>query len=253
MNTINLKELCNLNYFNPIGLKIAKFFMDIEILLKDAIELDNYDVCKTLLEYKKELKYPLIFSLAIEKNNKKIINLILDYINDISILNELDQYNETPLNKACRNGNLELCKFLLFYNVNINGYYTINENLDKKINDTPLYCAVKSNNSKLVKFLLINGADPNIWSATGYGLVGSLPLHAAIENNNYKIIKLLLMYNADPKEEYTTVCKYGSVVHNSPFSLIINQKKKKILKIFKNYSNYIITNNEYLHYKNNLN
>jgi ankyrin repeat protein len=252
MNTINLKELCNLNYFNPIGLKIAKFSMDIEVLLKDAIELDNYDVCKTLLEYKKELKYPLIFSLAIEKNNKKIINLILDYINDISILNELDQYNETPLNKACRNGNLELCKFLLYYNVNINGYYTINENLDKKINDTPLYCAVKSNNTKLVKFLLVNGADPNIWSATGYGLIGSLPLHAAIENNNYKIIKLLLMYNADPKEGYTTTCKYGIVEHNSPLILVINQKKKKILKIFKNYSDYL-TKNEYLHYKNNLN
>ena len=36
MNTINLKELCNLNYFNPIGLKIAKYSMDINILLKHA-------------------------------------------------------------------------------------------------------------------------------------------------------------------------------------------------------------------------
>ncbi len=242
----DLKELCNLSYFNPIGLKIAEYTTENKILLEYGIQENNYIFCKNLLINLKKLDYSLIFSLAVEKNNNAIIQLIIDYIYDWNILDERDQFNNSPLNKAARNGNLSLCKFLVYNNVDISGYKE-NENLNKKLNNTPLYDAVKSNNYKLVKFLLKNGADPNIWSSTGYGNIGLLPLHASIENNNYQIAKILILYGAIPTEEFISYnLKYSIAIdHISPLQLAINEQKIKFLKLFKNYCN-SITHEEYL-------
>ena len=242
-----MNKLCDLSYFNPIGLKIANYVTDIKILLKIAIKEQNYKVCKTLLNNIKELKYPLIFSYAIEQNNNKIIKLLLDYIYDNNILDEKDDFNDTPLNKAAWNGNLELCKFLVYNNVNIQGYNNIPDkygNTNK--NSTPLYCAVKSNNYKLVKFLLKVGVNPNLWSNTGFDSQGYLPLHAAIKNNNYKIIKLLLSYDADPL--YNIITIYNNpmddihcepIKHLSPLYKAIYKQKIKFIKLFKYYCNAI--------------
>ena len=146
---MNITHLCDLTYYNPIGLKIAEYTINTEILLKYAIKENNYIVCKNLLNNIKELKSNLIFSYAVEQNNNTIIQLLLDYIYDNNILDEKDDFNDTPLNKAAWNGNLELCKFLVYNNVNIQGYNNIPDkygNTNK--NSTPLYCAVKSNNYK---------------------------------------------------------------------------------------------------------
>jgi ankyrin repeat protein len=248
MNSI-LLQFCDLSYYNPIGLNIASF-VDNTILLKYAIKENNYKVCKIILDDIKELTNNLIFSYAVENNNDIIIELLLNYIYDNNILDEKDQFNDTPLNKAAFNGNLELCKYLIYNNVDILGYKE-NENLNKKLNSTPLYSSVQSNNYKLVKFLLKNGANPNIWSFTGFGNIGELPLHIAIENNNYKIAKLLILYNANPKEElYTNYINYSySVHHYSPLYLAIKKKKIKFIKLFKYYCN-SITHNEYLDLRN---
>ncbi len=242
----NLTELCNLNYYNPIGLKIAEFTTETTTLLEYGIQENNYIICKYLLTYIKQLSDNLVFSYAVEKNNDGIIDLLLDHIYDANILDERDEFDNSPLNKAAKNGNLSLCKFLVYNNVDILGY-TENENLDKKLNNTPLYDAVISNNYKLVKFLLKNGADPNIWSSTGYGNIGHLPLHASIENNNYQIAKLLILYGADPTEEFISYnVKYSFAIdHISPLQLAIDEKKIKFLKLFKYYCN-SITHEEYL-------
>jgi hypothetical protein len=76
-----MNEICDLNYVT-----------DIKILLKIAIRVQNYKVCKTLLDNIKELKYPLIFSDAVQQNND-------------NILDERNEFNDTPLNIAIWNEN----------------------------------------------------------------------------------------------------------------------------------------------------
>ena len=246
--TKNLQQLCNLKEFNPIGIIIANYVIDnkYNIILKYAIQDNNYKLCKLLLTDLKELYYPLIFSYAIELNNNIIIQLMIDYIYDWNILDEYDSFANTPLNKAANTGNLELCKFLINNGVNING---LDEYEDRKLNSTPLLDAVISKNYKLVKFLLKNGADPNIWSYTGYGNYGDLPLHIAILNNDFKISKLLILYGANPNESYIFTCKYTSIIYISPLELAKKRNKIKILKLFKYYNN-AISHKEYLEIRN---
>lgn len=245
----DLKKMCNLKEFNPIGIIIANYVVDnkYDIILKYAIKDNNYNLCKLLLHDLTELNYPLIFSYAVEKNNNKIIQLLLDYIYNYDIFNEQDPIGNMPLNNAALNGNLELCRFLINNNIYINGL-DINEK--KKLNSTPLLDAVKSRNYKLIKFLLNNKANPNIWSYTGYGNYGDLPLHIAIENNDYKIAKLLILYGADPTESFILSYKYGDINHISPLELAKRQNKIKILKLFKSY-NRALTHQEYLEIRNN--
>jgi ankyrin repeat protein len=199
-----------------------------------------------LLNDLEKLNYPLIFLYAVEQNNNKIIQLLLEYIYDLDILDEYNYLCETPLNKAAFNGNLELCSFLINNNVHIQG---LDENDVIKINSTPLLNAVQSRNYKLIKYLLKNGADPNIWSYTGHGNYGDLPLHISIENNDYKIAKLLILYGADPTKSFLYSCKYGIVNHISPLELAKRQNKIKILKLFK-YYNEVLTHKEYLEIRN---
>lgn len=245
----DLKKICNLKEFNPIGIIIANYVVDnkYDIILKYAIEDNNYNLCKLLLNDLEELNYPLIFSYTVEKNNNKIIQLMLDYIYDLDILDEYDSFVNTPLNKAAFNGNLELCRFLINNNVHIQG---LDEEEIIKLNSTPLLNAVQSKNYKLIKYLLKIGADPNIWSYTSHGNYGDLPLHIAIENNDYKIAKLLILYGADPTESFIYSCKYGITNHISPLELAKRQNKIKILKLFK-YYNRVITHKEYLEIRNN--
>lgn len=244
----DLKKICNLKGFNPIGIIIANYVVDnkYDIILKYAIEDNNYNLCKLLLNDLEELNYPLIFSYTVEKNNNKIIQLMLDYIYDLDILDEYDSFVNTPLNKAAFNGNLELCRFLINNNVHIQG---LDEEDIIKLNSTPLLNAVQSQNYKLIKYLLKIGADPNIWSYTAHGNYGDLPLHIAIENNDYKIAKLLILYGADPTESFIYSCKYGITNHISPLELAKRQNKIKILKLFK-YYNRVITHKEYLEIRN---
>lgn len=244
---MNIFNLCDLSYFNPVGLKIAEFTLDNKTLLKYAIDVNNYKVCKNILTNIKKLSNNLIFSYIVEKNNNTLIQLFLNYIYDYKILDERDKFNNSPLNKAAKNGNLILCKYLVYNNVDILGDQG-NNNI--KLNHTPLYDAVYSNNYNLVKFLLKNGAEPNIWSSTGYGNIGSLPLHIAIENNNYKIAKLLILYGANPKEDSIIYySKYNiTFKQNSPLYFAIKEKKIKFIKLFKYYCN-SITYDYYLELK----
>ena len=243
-----MNKICDLSYYNPIGIIISEYLIDLKIILKDAIYHNNYNVCKTLLNYFKELTESNsdIFLYAVQQNNDKIIKLILNYINyekNNIILDYKNSYNDTPLNFAALNGNLELCKFLIYHNVNIQGYNEIEDKYGNiNINSTPLYCAVNSNNYKLVKYLLKCGADPNRWSNIGFNYKGYLPLHTAIKNNNYKIAKLLILYDANPyinevtwysNPIYDICCE--TIHHNSPLFLAIKKEKIKFLKLFKHY------------------
>lgn len=232
-----IKLLCDLKYYNSIGLHIANYVIDNNkhLILHYAIDDNNIPLCTYLLNDKQIISYPLIFSYVIKKNNNKLIKVFINYIKSYAsnqMFNEIDIFQETPLSYATYNNNYELSKILIYNNANING---LKIQYKKKINNTPLY-----------------NADPNIWSHTGYGNIGELPLHSAINNNNYKICKLLIIYGADPLLELHISCKYGSTSHSSPLQLVLNNisKKFKFLKLFQYYHN-VLNIDEYLNIKKN--
>lgn len=270
--SFNLKETCNLKYYNPIGINILKYLYSSEIILFTTIKNNNYNLTKLLLtsiEYieiikNNELK---ILYYAIDTKNNKLIYLILNYINK----NTIYMYGNGILCNVAYNGNLELCKYLIFtYDLNFQGcedYYDYSENdeyydyfeedyfEDIRYYTTPLYCAVESNNYKLVKFLLKLGANPNIWSETASFCSGKLPLHAAIKSNNYKIAKLLVLYGANPNKTFISIYDDSKddiccepIKHSSPLNSAILKYKTKFIKLFKHYCN-SITDEEYLELK----
>jgi len=256
-----IKEICNLNYFNPIGLKIFEYVYSIE----EIIKTNNYSLTKLLFESKFGepgeifIYFDNIYILleAINTNNNNIIYLILSYYDLHTIYENMDNI----LCYLIRNNNFDGCKTILsYYNVTFKDDGELNDddyNFNYQINRnyTPLYCAVKSGNFKFVKLLLKLGADPNIWSNTAGDNIGKLPLHAAIKTNNYKIAKLLVLNGANPNKSFISIydnlyddicCE--PITHYSPLNYAIRYYKIKFIKLFKHYSQ-SITNEEYLELK----
>ncbi len=242
----NVKEICNLKDFNPIGIKILKYVYSLE----EIIKTNNYNLSK--LVFKSTFGEPGKISIrfndidmlldAINSNNNDLIYLVLSYYNLHIIYENINDI----LCCLIRNSNFKVCKTIL-YNYNI----TFKDNRDLDYNYTPLYCAVKSGNFKFVKLLLNLGADPNVWSNIEGYPQGKLPLHAAIKTNNYKIAKLLVLNGADPNlsENIIDYDIYNEpIIHNSPLHYGIRDYKIKFIKLFKHYCK-SITNDEYLELK----
>ena len=263
----NVKEICNLNVFNPIGIKIFKYVYSV----KDVIKTKNYSLIKLIFEstfgklgniYIHFDDIDLLLD-AIETNDNDIIYLVLNYYNDYQIYKNMDNI----LSSMIHNNNFDGCKEILSrYNVTFtnlgeldDGYYSDDEsdyyNLKYQIrsNYTSLYCAVQSGNFKFVKLLLKLGANPNLWSDSASDNEGKLPLHAAIKANNYKMAKLLVLNGAKPDKSlvtdyYNDDYENEIVIHHSPLHYAIREYKIKFIKLFKHYCE-SITNEEYLQLK----
>jgi ankyrin repeat protein len=82
-----------------------------------------------------------------------------------------------------RRRNLDMCKYLFRYNVNVNYI---------KNNRTALSYAVEMGYQDKCKFLIDHHADPNI---------GKSPLNFAVLRRNYDICELLLKYGANPNPQ----------------------------------------------------
>lgn len=262
--TENIKELCNLQYFNPLGIKIFKYVYSVE----EIIKTNNYPLSKLVFEstFGKPGEIYIHFDDidmlldAINSNNNDLIYLVLSYYNLYIIYENMDDI----LCCLIRNGNFKVCKTILSnYNVTFKNdgelrdyddedYYYYNLKYQTKRDYTPLYCAVKSGNFKFVKLLLKLGADPNIWSNTDGGYPqGKLPLHAAIKANNYKMAKLLVLNGANPNLSII-LFDYDiydeAIKHLSPLHYAIRDYKIKFIKLFKHYYQ-SITNDEYYELK----
>ncbi len=263
--TENIKELCNLTYFNPLGIKIFKYVYSVE----EIIKTNNYHLSKLVFEstFGKPGKIYIHFDDidmlldVINSNNNDLIYLVLSYYNLHIIYENMDDI----LCCLIRNGNFKVCKTILSnYNVTfkddgeLRDYddedYYYNLKYQTKRDYTPLYCAVKSGNFKFVKLLLKLGADPNIWSNTDGGYPqGKLPLHAAIKANNYKMAKLLVLNGANPNLsiilfDYDYDIYDEAIKHLSPLHYAIRDYKIKFIKLFKHYYQ-SITNDEYFELK----
>jgi len=264
--TENIKELCNLKYFNPLGIKIFKYVYSVE----EIIKTNNYPLCKLVFTStfgepgKIYIHFDDIDMLldAINSNNNDLIYLVLSYYNLYIIYENMDDI----LCCLIRNGNFKVCKTILSnYNVTFKDDGELRDYDDEdyyhylkyqtKRDYTPLYCAVKSGNFKFVKLLLKLGANPNIWSNIDEDNQGKLPLHAAIKTNNYKMAKLLVLNGANPNLSF--VSSYSNydydiydefVKHYSPLHYAIRDYKIKFIKLFKHYCK-SITYDEYFELK----
>lgn len=252
----NVKGICNLQYFNPIGIKIFKYVYSVD----EIIKTNNYSLAKLIFEstFGKPGDIYIYFEDgidmlldAINTNNNDLIYLAISYFNDYQIYKNIDDI----LNCLIRNNNIIACKTIISqYNISFHNYGELNdgEENDGYYNQirsgfTPLYCAVESGNFKFVKYLLKLGANPNIWSDTASDNEGKLPLHAAIESNNYKMAKLLVLNGAKPNN--TFVSFYDEPIkHFSPLHYALRDYKIKFIKLFQHYCK-SLTNEEYLNLK----
>lgn len=126
--------------------------------------------------------------------NEEVKNLIkelgVDYVAD----------GGTALNYAALYDNLEIAKFCIENNANVNSLY----NSEKIGNYTPLMAACKNGNLEIVKLLISNNADIDLKDSQGFNAL-------EIACNNFKmpkvkdskeIIKILIENGANPMEEY---------------------------------------------------
>lgn len=88
-----------------------------------------------------------------------LVEEIFDYINQGGTFNIKKRGNYTPLHLACKCNHLDIVKFLLAHNADINATM---EGLF-----TPLHCSVLSHNVAMTKLLLNAGADINAQTTPG--------------------------------------------------------------------------------------
>ncbi|KAK3085767.1 hypothetical protein FSP39_008439 [Pinctada imbricata] len=102
-----------------------------------------------------------------------------------SSLNEYNEYGDTALTCAARNGHLEICKLLLHNGacVNLTSQYS---------HQSVLHIAIEQNQEHIIEFLLANGADVQIVDN-----VKITPLYTAIKGRNSCIIQRLLAAGCD--------------------------------------------------------
>ncbi|XP_071590445.1 ankyrin repeat domain-containing protein 18B-like isoform X1 [Heliangelus exortis] len=122
-------------------------------------------------------------------------------------INSCDGENRTPLHLACANGHMDVVRFLVRHNCQLN----LTDNLGR----SPLMEAVQCQQEQCVGFLLKRGADPGLADADG-----NTALHLAVLAHNINIVRLLIKHKAklDAKN------KEGS----TPLTLSISEEQLEI-------------------------
>jgi ankyrin repeat protein len=125
--------------------------------------------------------------LAIATNEQgRVVEALLERVEDPSQLDLQDSFGETVLIFACKNRNLELVKRLLSMKAN--------PNLCNNHGETPVLISTKWGDTETVQELLDNYADPNMGNTH--------PLMVAINLGHKEIAKLLVVNGADIYKEH---------------------------------------------------
>jgi ankyrin repeat protein len=119
--------------------------------------------------------------VASKKNNKDIVQLIINYGANID---EQNKDGRTPLFYAVEKGNIDMVQLLINAGANIHLP-------DEDDAHSPLHCAAYSEYAEIVKLLIDTGAQVNRQDENG-----CTPLEYAVQNNNHKMVKLLLFAGA---------------------------------------------------------
>jgi uncharacterized protein len=123
------------------------------------------------------------FEAAASGNLARIKELLED---NRDLVNTFSEDGFTPLGLAAFFGHLEIVRYLLSINADVN----IRANNNFRV--MPLHSAVASKNYEIVKLLLEYGADPNAKQQQDI-----TPIHQAADNGDLEMIKLLLKHHAD--------------------------------------------------------
>ena len=186
-------------------------FNIINNILKFAIKEDNIEVIDNLLVFVIETKNNKLINNTlnsfIEKSQIDIINkifknqpellnfvnfdqptnriLINGRLNNIKLETIIENFNNEEkkyiLYSACRNGNLELVRYL------IEQQY-LNKEITGKLGQTPLHIACSNGNLNIVKYLC---EKQNVNKELKENSFGKTPLHCACENGHLDVIKYL--------------------------------------------------------------
>jgi ankyrin repeat protein len=119
--------------------------------------------------------------------------------------------------EAARDGNLEICKFLIEQKVRVNNW--------DGDNWAPLHHAIWwGHGDKVARLLLNQGADPNDWAcdrdSNRYWSIS--PLYMAIKKKNLEIAEVLLEHDADPNDKvkgFTTLYRVPTGSRPTPLHL----------------------------------
>ena len=110
-----------------------------------------------------------------------------------TLMTVVDKDDCTPLNRAARNGHLEVVQCLLAHGASATAI--------NKYGNTPLHWAARSGHLEVVQCLLAHGA-----SATAINKHGNTPLHWATDSGRLEVVQYLLAHGASA----AAVNHYGS-------------------------------------------
>ena len=150
----------------------------------------HFEVAQVLLEYGSNIydtdqaERNLVFVAAIE-GHADFLNAILQRADVASLVNECDQYQNTAVHLAAKNGHHKTLLALIRVGASI-GMKNVEE-------ETPMHKAAKFGREKIIEELnsrdskLIFDVDSN----------NDTPLHLAARGSHYKAVKMLLDLGAD--------------------------------------------------------
>ena len=145
---------------------------------------------------------------AIYERDYDEIHKLVDILN--VDLNQIYEYEGSPLHVAVKEGDIELVKHFLEKGAD--------PNIQGAFGETPLHIAVDRGYESIVKLLLEKGANPNIQSNEG-----NTPLHIAVIASSADIAYELLKAGADKNVKN----KAGK----TPLDLAMELNDEKMIKI----------------------
>lgn len=162
-------------------------------LLRDAIECDDIERFKSLIEQKlKDIDDSVDEPPVLGNPTKLLLEGISSgdtkwckrMIKAGARVDEQDEFGETALHIAARCGFVDICELLLEHGLEID--------VRSERRCTPLHSAARSGKFKTFKFLVEHGADVNAQSEHG-----DTPLHEAAAAGSVEICKMLLDHGVD--------------------------------------------------------
>lgn len=184
-NLTTLIELLNENKITVKDFENPRYNFLSAMIYRNRTNLLDY-ILNYLSEQKTDInqfllnKQPRLVYDAIKSKNIEIMNILLQFINDI---NQFAYNSNAPLFAAVDSEDIEIVKLLIKHNADVN----------RAVNGTPLHLATRQGNLAIVELLLKHGADPSNNANDNQQSC----LHIAFENNHLEIIQLLLKHRAN--------------------------------------------------------